>query len=159
MFPSFPKAALLAATLLIAACCTQPRPDGSPDSTPAPLASVGRATLSPGQLARIEAVQETLAEFDSTPLEEWITNFQLERSPEKEIVIYEAVAFTYRDYCAHHALTPGARREVYQLLLMRSAMPDEEVMLKARPALLSSDEVQQVLRSYPSTIPPSPAHT
>ena len=147
----------LAWSLLVTAGCSRPAPDLSPTtSSPAP---VDPTPLSPAQLARIEVLQKTFAEFDPDSLDKWIDDFKHERSPEKEIATYEAVATAYREYAARHTLNHPARREVYQLLLMRSSMPEEEVLLKARPALLSPDEVRQVLRSYPSTLPPSPAHS
>jgi hypothetical protein len=115
---------------------------------------IRHATLTPTQIARIEAIQKTFAEFDPSPLDKWIDDFKRDQHPDREIAIYEAMAQAYTGYCSHHTLTREAREEVYGLILARSGAPDDEVMRGARLQHLRREDAIEVLRGY--SAPPQP---
>jgi hypothetical protein len=111
-------------------------------------------TLTPAQVARVEALYRTFGEFERSPLEKWIQDFQRDRDPEREIAIYEAMALAYTSFCSRHTLTKEAREEVYQLVFLRSGTPDEEVLQRAEIQHLSRSDALEVLRGCPA--PPQP---
>lgn len=50
-------------------------------------------------MERINALQQTFAEVDPTPLAKWVEDFKRDVDPERELRIYEAMAQAYRAYC------------------------------------------------------------
>jgi len=140
-----------AAVSVVADSTAAPPPAKPGQLRPGPIR---HATLTPTQIARIEAVQKTFAEFDPSPLDKWIDDFKRDEHPDREIAIYEAMAQAYRGYCSRHTLTREAREEVYGLVLARSGAPDDEVMRGAQLRYLSREDAIDVLRGY--TAPPQP---
>jgi len=110
--------------------------------------------LSDDQLSRIQAVQQTFQDVDPNPLESWIDDFQHDQNPEREIRVYEDMAEAYRTFCNGRSLPPEAKRDVYQLVLLRSQAPTDEVLARMRLKVLSEAEAKEVLRGY--TMPPLP---
>jgi len=112
--------------------------------------------LTAAQLERIAAVQATFAEFDGGAHEEWVREFAQDGDPEAEIVVYEEMAKSFTLFCSRRDLAPGARHEVYLILLLRSAASEEETLrqLEGKLVHLGVADVQQVLSDY--TAPPQP---
>lgn len=110
--------------------------------------------LAPEQLARIKHLQTIFAEVDPTPLDKWVDDFRRDTDPEREIRIYESMAHAYDAYVSSRTLSLAAKREVYQLVLLRSGASDEDVLQHAKLEVLSPDDAKEVLRNY--TAPPVP---
>ena len=112
--------------------------------------------LTTAQLERIAAVQATFAEFDGGAHEEWVREFAQDGDPEAEIVAYEEMAKPFTLFCSRRDLAPGARHEVFLILLLRSAASEEETLrqLEGKLVHLGVADVQQVLSDY--TAPPQP---
>src|SRR5262245_17966299 len=133
------------ASLAVSACKTRPEPTGSvtrPDGVTLAPGPIRHETLTPDQLRRIEALQRTFSDVDPTPLDKWVDDFKRDRDPDREIAVYEAMAQAYTTYCARHALTPAARDDVYQLVLVRSAAPDAEVLRRVPLKVLTRPEAE-----------------
>jgi hypothetical protein len=109
--------------------------------------------LTPEQIERITELQDTFREVDPTPLAEWIDDFKRDREPDREIRIYESMAAAYAGFCSGRSLTLEAKREVYQLVLMRSGAPDDEVLARAALKVLTPTDAREILGLY--NAPPS----
>ena len=110
--------------------------------------------LAPSQVERLKALQRTFADVDPTPPEKWIEDFQRDQNPEREILIYEAMAKAYRAYCEGKTLSPTAKADVYRVVLLRSGAPEAEVVPRLKLKELSMADAKEILRLY--TDPPAP---
>jgi len=64
------------------------------------------------------------------------------------------MATAYAGFCGGRNLTPEAKREVYELVLLRSGAPDKEVLERAALKVLTPTDASEVLALY--RMPPSP---
>jgi hypothetical protein len=110
--------------------------------------------LSADLVARITRLHDTFAEVDPTPLSKWIDDFKHDEHPDREVRIYEAMGRAYTAYCTNHPLTADAKREVYGVVLARSAAPDEEALKSVTLQQLSIDDARDIVRLYDQ--PPAP---
>ena len=114
------------------------------------LGPIRQGTLTPGLLSRIEAIAGIFAEVNGQPTADWVKDFRRDLNPEKEIVLWEAMAAAYSVFTKHRELPLEAKKEVYGLLLMNS-MQDVASMLDEIPLkhLKKSDAVR-VLEAFNS---------
>jgi hypothetical protein len=115
---------------------------------------IRHAALAPSQVERLEALQRTFADVDPTPPEKWIEDFQHDQNPEREILIYEAMARAYRSYCEGKTLSLTAKEDVYRVVLLRSGAPEAEVLPRLKLKELTMADAKEILRLY--TAPPAP---
>ncbi len=109
----------------------------------------------PGELlARIKAVHETFADVDGTPLEKWIDDFKRDLDPERNISIWEDMQVAYNSYCNDRELPLEKRKEVFKIVLMRSMMPDEDVLARLELEHVPVDDVRTILAAYPGDATP-----
>jgi len=112
-------------------------------------------------MERVKALQQTFAEVDPSPLPKWVEDFKRDRDPDRELRIYEGMADAYRAYCHGRSLSPRAKADVYQVVLLRSGAPDAEILPRLKLEELSIADAKDVLRMYtvpgePLTVMPSP---
>lgn len=105
-------------------------------------------------LDRIKAVQETFAEVDDTPLEQWIDDFKRDLDPESNIKIWEDMKVAYNSYCKDRELPIETRKEVFKIVLMRSMMPDADVIARLEVKHVPADDVRAILAAYPGEAKP-----
>src|SRR5262249_20201734 len=111
-------------------------------------------SLTPTQLARIGTLQQVFSDVDETSLDKWIEDFKRDQDLEREIRIYEGMAEAYRAYCADKTLTAQAKRDVYQVVLLRSGRQEAEVIGGVTLQPPSVSDAREVLRLY--RVPPAP---
>ncbi len=105
-------------------------------------------------LARIKAVHETFADVDGTPLEKWIDDFKRDLDPEGNVRIWEDMQVAYNAYCGNRELPLATRKEVFKIVLMRSMMPDDDVLARIKLEHVSVDDVKTILAAYPGEAKP-----
>lgn len=105
-------------------------------------------SLSVDQLERIKSIQATFAEVYPVSLEETITNFKRDLNPDKEIAIWMQMANAYRKFVTTSTPDSTKKKEAFELLLLRSMMPDDEAVKQARIKKLTDQEVNEILRYY-----------
>jgi hypothetical protein len=156
--------ALIACSACFIACKDGAQPSRRTSVDPARLQSgpIQHEQLSAAHQERIKRLQQTFSEVDPNPLEKWIEDFQRDRDPEREIHIYEGMAAAYSAYCTGRALTLLAKRDVYQVVILRSGAPDADVLPQLKLSTLSLDDANDILRLYPMapapiTVSTSPA--
>jgi hypothetical protein len=104
--------------------------------------------LTDGQMRRINALQHTFHEVDPSSLDKWVEGFKRDRDPEREIRIYEGMAEAYSAYCSGKSLTPKAKLDVYQVVLLRSGATDAEVISRLNLKVLTKADARDILKQY-----------
>lgn len=105
-------------------------------------------------MARIKNVHATFAEVDGTTLESWVDDFQRDLDPEGNIEIWEDMQIAYNSHCNERDLSLDAKKEVYKIVLMRSMMPDDDVLSRLEPKHLTPEDVRTILAAYPGEAKP-----
>ena len=81
------------------------------------------------QLQRIANFHQILVEVDQRPLSETVDNFKRDTHPDKEIEIMEKIAGAYQAINAQMPeLNMDQKKEVYNLMLLRTMMTKEEAL-------------------------------
>ena len=130
-----------------------PAPEATPEAEPTPDPDEGEprnsdfGSLSGNDKRRIEKVRDTLSNTLKVDEKQWQDNFAYDRKPDKEIRAWEEIAETYRTYTeAHPGLSDAARQEVFQVALLKSVMPEREILSSLRLKTLTQDEAKEILR-------------
>jgi hypothetical protein len=109
---------------------------------------IGREGLSPNQMKRIHKLRDTLAEVEHSPIDKWVDNFKRDADPDKELAIWERIADGYARYCSNRLLSIEAKKDVFQLLLLRSMAPEQEVLNQVKLKTLTVDEAKETLKEF-----------
>lgn len=101
------------------------------------------------QEAAIREIHEALLEVDPSSYQSKVDDFSRDLDPDKEIAIWQEIARVYQVFETDHPQAQKASKsEVYQLLLMRSMVPTEEVLRDTPLKTLTKDEAREVLSAY-----------
>jgi hypothetical protein len=139
--------------LTMAACNT---PDQNKDkeklfkTSELQLGPVRHDTLSTTQLADIRKIQQVFAGVYPASLDETITNFKRDAHPDGEIAVWLTMATAYEKFIALKGLDTSfaIKKEAFELILLRSMMPEEEAKTKATLKVLSVKDVQTIFKLY-----------
>jgi hypothetical protein len=112
---------------------------------PGPIRDQG---LSPRQIERIYKLRDTLAEVEHSPIEKWIDNFKRDANPDNELAVWEKIATGYLRQCSRMPLSMEAKKDVFQLLLLRSMASEEEVLKRVKLKTLTIDEAKATLKEF-----------
>jgi hypothetical protein len=112
---------------------------------PGPIRHQG---LSPKQMERIYKLRDTLAEVEHSSIEKWVDNFKRDANPDKELAIWERIADGYRRNCSKRQLSIEAKKDVFQLLLLRSMASEQEVLNHIKLKTLTVDEAKETLKEF-----------
>ena len=104
--------------------------------------------LTEEQMARLRVLQETLEEVFPSPIEDWVDSFKREQYPERELRIWEAIAKAYVSYCSKRELNLERKKEIYEIILVRSMLSEEETLQQVDLKYLSLEDAKQVMRGY-----------
>lgn len=104
--------------------------------------------LSPKQMERIYKLRGVLAEVERSPVEKWIDNFKRDANPDNELAVWERIADSYMRFCARKPLSMEAKKDVFQLLLLRSMASEREVLNHIKLKTLTIDEAKETLKEF-----------
>lgn len=107
-----------------------------------------RETLTDKQLEEITYLYETFKEVDTTPKEKWIDDFKRDLNPDKEIKIWMMMANAYNSFCDDKSIPLTTKKEAFKLVLVRSSLPENEVLKQLKLEHLTKDEATSILASY-----------
>jgi len=108
-----------------------------------------QSSLTTDQAARVRRLQAILADVDDSSLKKWTEDFEKDRDPEREILVWEAIADAYHSYCSAHTLGIDGKQDVLRVLLVRSETDDEQdVLRRVKLRVLTQSEAQEVVRLY-----------
>ena len=105
-------------------------------------------SLTPQQLEKIDYLVNSFREVDSSSREQWISDFQKDQNPDKEIDILTTVANAYNAYCTGKNLDRETKKEVFGVLIMRSSAPEEVVLQQLPLKHLTPEQAKQVMQAY-----------
>ena len=113
------------------------------------LGPVVQDSITGKQLREIKRIHRALEEVISLSLEETITNFKRDRNPDNEIAIWSHMADAYERFTLNkHFEEHDKKDEAFQILLLRSMMPEEEVLQKIDISYLTKAEVEELFSYY-----------
>jgi hypothetical protein len=139
---------LFALIVLSTVGCSITRKTQTASSSPLQPNANQAGQLQEDQLLRIKTLQQTFAEVDETPLDEWIDNFKRNADPNREIMVWERIAEAYTRYCSLHPLTVEAKKEVFSILVTRSMVSEDEALKQIKPKLLTINDAKEVMSFY-----------
>jgi hypothetical protein len=147
----------LCAVTYIGGCRPQqpqtPNVDGTPQTkwidpnsiAPSPIR---HERLTAEQVTRVKRLQETFKDVDPSPLEKWVEDFKRDEDPDREIRVFEGMAEAYRAFCKGKRLTPQAKKDAFQVVLLRSGAPDSEVIPQLKLKVLTVKDAREILKHY-----------
>ena len=105
--------------------------------------------LTPDQIRRIAAFKHVLVEHETTSLDEALTNFRRDRTPEREIQVWEQIARTYGDELADRPVADATeRRLLYKTIFACSFYGTKEEVLEAVPDASSLPDLGRVIERW-----------
>ena len=136
----------------------------SPTTTPAAAPTVGTVqwvdpksiqegpiqhdTLSSEQMDRIKKIHDAFAEVDPEPIEKWVDDFKRDLDIEQEMSIWERMVKAYQPFIASHNLSIAARKEAFQVILMRSMASEDDTLAHLSLKVLSREDAVDLMRRY-----------
>jgi hypothetical protein len=100
------------------------------------------------QIERIKKVKDVFAEIDNSPLDKWIDDFKRDLNPDRELEVWEGMATAYSKYVNGKNLSLEAKKDVFQVILLRSGAPENEVLNHLKLKVLSTDDAKEIMKNY-----------
>lgn len=107
-----------------------------------------RDGLTPIQIEKIKYLYNTFKEVDPISQEKWIEDFKRDQNPDREIEIWMMMADTYNTYLQKSEFDIEVKKEVYKIILMRSAAPEDEVLKHLNLVHLSKKAAKEIMQTY-----------
>ena len=104
--------------------------------------------LTSGFVSRIRALKAILDEVYPKSFDDWVQGFELDGNPERELLIWECMALTYRNFAAGRMLSMKAKEEALQVTLQCSLGKPEEYILKSERKVLHKVEILGLVDCY-----------
>jgi len=95
---------------------------------------------------RIRFIQETFAEHDEMPLDEWEIGFRRDLHPDHEIELWHRAANVYRKHAAHRSAVE--RDDIYGVLVACMTSSPETVWHVIKVAGITKSEVADIVNNY-----------
>src|SRR2546426_4100267 len=145
-------AVLLSAVLLCSGCGKSGTPTQSKtewiDPNQLQPGPIQHASLTEEQMNRVKRLQKTFSEADPSPLEKWVEDFKRDVNPDNELKIWEAMATAYETFTASRNLTLDAKKEVFQVVLLRSGEPEEQVLQHLKLTALTQKDAREIMALF-----------
>ena len=110
--------------------------------------------LTEDQMSQIRHLQKVFAEVMPSSVEKWAEDFRRDLNPDNEIAIWENMAAAYEAYTSSRVLTLEAKKDVFQVVLLRSASSEEEVLKHLKLKTLTEKDAKEIMARY--TAQPEP---
>jgi hypothetical protein len=151
-------AALVVSVTLFSGCDRADSPSGPTtqwvDPNKLGTGPIRHATLTEDQISRVAKVQKSFSEVDPSPIEKWLEDFRRDADPERELAIWEEMASAYESFTASNSLSLDGKKEVFQVVLLRSGSPDEEVLKHLELKTLTDKDARAIMALF--TTKPAP---
>jgi hypothetical protein len=102
--------------------------------------------LTPAQLDRIRELQTVFSEVDGQTFEQRVEGFKHDLNIDRELSIWGVMAKAYSSYCAKHSLTPAGKKEVFQVVLLRSMASEEDVLSRLELTVITKADAIEIMR-------------
>jgi hypothetical protein len=97
---------------------------------------------------RVRRLQKAFSKADPSPLEKWVEDFKRDANPDNELKVWEAMATAYETFTASRNLTVDAKKEVFQVVLLRSGAPEEEVLQNLKLKALTDKDAREIMALF-----------
>jgi hypothetical protein len=147
-------AAMVAATFLVGGCdragtSTDPKTQWIDPNKLQP-GPIRHASLTDEQLQRVRRVQKIFSEVAPSPIEKWEEDFKRDLSPERELSIWEGMATVYATFTASKTLSLDAKKEVFQVVLVRSGASEDEALKHLELKVLTEKDAREIMALFTS---------
>ena len=109
---------------------------------------IQHASLTEEQMSRVRRLQRTFSEADPSPLEKWVDDFKRDANPENELTIWEAMAKAYESFTANRNLTLAGKKEVFQVVLLRSGAREDDVLQHIKLKVLTEKDAREIMALF-----------
>jgi hypothetical protein len=109
---------------------------------------IRHTNLTEVQISRVQKLQKVFSEVDRSPIEKWMEDFKRDANPDMELATWEAMATAYEAFTTSNSLTLGGKKEVFQIVLLRSAAPDDEVLKHLDLKVLSEKDAREIMALF-----------
>ncbi len=109
---------------------------------------IRHASLTEEQMARVQRVQKVFSEVDPSPIEKWVEDFRRDLNPERELGLWESMATAYETFTTSKTLALDGKKEVFQVVLLRSGAPEEDVLKHLKLKILTEKDARDIMRLF-----------
>jgi hypothetical protein len=145
-------AVLLFAALLCVGCGKSKTPAQSKtewiDPSKLQPGPIQHASLTEDQMSRVRRLQKTFIEADPSPLEKWVEDFRRDANPENELKIWEDMATAYETFTAGKKLTLEAKKDAFQIVLLRSGAAEDQVLQHLKLKVLTEKDAREIMALF-----------
>lgn len=99
-------------------------------------------------MKRVRQLQRTFREVDSSPIEKWVDDFKRDVDPEKELRIWESMATAFEAFTGTRNSTIEMKREVFQVVLMRSGSAEDDVLKRLKLKILTKEDAREIMAHF-----------
>lgn len=108
-----------------------------------------KLSLSTDQIERIKAFKNILIEVDNISLEETINDFERDRHPDKEILIYEVIAKTYQEEIENRNIRELELKEImFKIILFASMENTIDYVISTYPSAKRISDIREILKRF-----------
>lgn len=107
-----------------------------------------KTALTREQLEKVDYLYSTFKDVDTISKETWISDFQQEIDLEGEMNIWMMMANAYNGFAMMRDLTIEQKRDVYRVVLARSATPEDVVLQRLKLKSLSEEDMKEIMKNY-----------
>jgi hypothetical protein len=104
--------------------------------------------LSDLQIQRIKKIRGAFAEVDQSSFDKWMDDFRRDADPDREIAIWERMAAAYSRYISGKNLSLETKLDVFQVVLLRSTAPAEEVLNHLTLKVLTEEDAKEIMKGF-----------
>ena len=104
--------------------------------------------LSTGFIARVQTLKEALDEVYPKSFDDWIEGFEFDGNPENELLLWECMALTYRNFTDGRSFSREAKEAVLQITLQCSLGRTEKHILSKEHKTLQKVEILGLVDCY-----------
>nr|WP_315289695.1 GIY-YIG nuclease family protein [Serratia proteamaculans] len=106
------------------------------------------STLTDDQNRRITTVYRILGHLFPDSLSLWLDDFRKDKTPEREINIWEGFAKAFSKVDSLFSLSNDSAREVYTLLLIRTSSKKSDILKEYKSKFFSVKQISEILDCY-----------
>lgn len=101
--------------------------------------------LPDGFIERVQTFKQKLTDVEHISLEETVSNFQRDKNPEKELILWERIATAYETFTLKHNISPDAKKEAF-IVLLGTSMGDTAIWERIKH--LSIAHAKEIINIY-----------
>ena len=93
-------------------------------------------------------MHQVFHEVDPSSLEGWKEDFQRDSNPDSEIKIWENMAAAYEAFTTSRELSIDAKKDAYQVVMLRSAASEPDVLAHLKLKVLTEADAKEIMAHF-----------